>query len=89
MSLSRHQPRPTRWRERDRRLKVIREFAVDGKLINQIRRLIEGAIAMRVEMQRPATLAMSGVRYSWLDRIAENDAAALAREFIPPRRSHQ
>jgi hypothetical protein len=44
---------------------------------------------MRVEMQHPATLAMRGVRYSWLDRIVENDAAALAREFIPPRRCHQ
>jgi hypothetical protein len=55
-------------------------FTVDGKRINRVRQLIEDAKEMRLELQRPIVLATMAVRHSWLDGIADADAAALVGE---------
>jgi hypothetical protein len=63
----------------------------NGKRINRVRQLIEDAKEMRLELQRPIVLALRAFRYSVLDRVAEDDAAALARFMregtcgMPPR----
>jgi hypothetical protein len=56
------------------------QFTVDGKRINRVRQLIEDAKEMRLELQRPIVLVTMAVRHSWLDGIADADAAALVGE---------